>query len=262
MFGIAQRYISSSLRKVDGSSIYSGLASLYDALLGDRFFPKVQRTFERLVRRYAIRFTSAADVACGTGTFVRYLCERGVPIVYGLDRSPEMLRAAIAKNRGTIARFFRQDFAILQLPQPVDIITCHFDSLNYLLTTEDLLGVFRRFHANLNPSGCAVFDMITDRWPWKGQGPRVERATGEGVSLVRVTRWDRRRAIQTASVSISRDGHAQREVHVQRGYPVAVAGRLLAQSRFLLVGAHDFGTSGPVTRRTPRAVYVARADDG
>ena len=31
------------------------------------------RAVKRVVRRYRMHFTSAADVACGTGTFVRYL---------------------------------------------------------------------------------------------------------------------------------------------------------------------------------------------
>lgn len=237
---------------------YRALAPLYDILLGNRFFLQLQSTFEWLIRRYGIHFVSVADVACGTGIFVGYLREQGVPVVYGVDRSPEMLRIAIAKNQDNGARFLLQDFATLQLPQPVDLITCHFDSLNYLLTTDDLLRALRCFHANLNPAGHLIFDMITDRPPWQGPGPRVERVTGSGVTVVRVTRWNPRRGIQTALVSISRNGRSQREVHVQRGYPVAVVAGLLARSRFALLGAHDFQTLGLARTRTPRAVYVAR----
>jgi SAM-dependent methyltransferase len=237
---------------------YATLAPLYDALLGDNFFPQLRRVFEWLVRHYGIRFSSAADVACGTGTFVRYLCERGVPIVYGVDRSPEMLRVAIAKNKGNGPRFSLQDFATLRLPQPVDLITCHFDSLNYLLTTDDLHRAFDRFHANLNPAGHVLFDMITDRPPWQGPGPRRERVFGSGVTVVRVTRWDPRRRIQTALVSISRNGSSRRDIHMQRGYPVPVVTGLLARARFAVLGTHDFQTLGPATTRTARAVYVGR----
>jgi ubiquinone/menaquinone biosynthesis C-methylase UbiE len=101
---------------------YAALAPVYDALLGDRFFLQLRRVFDWLVQCYGIRFRSAADVACGTGTFVRYLRERGVPVVYGVDHSLEMLRVAITKNQGTGARFLLQEFATLQLPQPVDLI--------------------------------------------------------------------------------------------------------------------------------------------
>ena len=78
---------------------YRGFATLYDALLGDAMFPSVRRNFEWLVRRYGIRFHSAADVACGTGTFVRYLRQWGVPL-FGVDRAIAMLRIAMQKNRG------------------------------------------------------------------------------------------------------------------------------------------------------------------
>lgn len=235
---------------------YATLAPLYDALLGRGFFLQLRRVFERLVRRYNIRLTSAADVACGTGTFVHYLCERGVPIIYGVDRSREMLRLAIARNRGNGACFLRQDITALQLPQPVDLITCNFDSLNYLLTGADLLRALRRFRANLKPDGHAIFDLITDHPPWAGPRPHVERVPLPGGAFTRVTRWDARRGIQTAHLCISRNGRRQQEVHVQRGYPVAVVAGLLAQAGFALRGVHDFQTLGPATTRTWRAVYV------
>jgi SAM-dependent methyltransferase len=220
---------------------------LYDALLGDRFFPQLRWAFEWLVRCYWMHFTSVADVACGTGTFVRYLCERSMPVVYGVDRSPEMLRMAIAKNRDNSARFLLQDFSTLRLPRPMDLITCHFDSLNYLLTSDDLRQAFSRFRTNLNPTGHLIFDMITDRPAWLGPGTRIEHATGSAVSIVRVTRRDPRRGIQIAHVTISQNGRLHREIHVQREYPVAVVVGLLAQAGFALLGAHDFQTLGPTT---------------
>ena len=237
---------------------YATLARLYDAVLGDRFFTQLRHIFEALVQRYGVRFGSAADVACGTGTFVRYLRDLGVPVVYGVDRSPEMLRVAIAKNQDAGARFLLKGFASLQLPQLVDLITCHFDSLNYLLTSDDLLQALRRFRANMNPGGHLVFDMITDQPPWSGAGSRVECVTGTGVSIVRLTCRDPRRGIQTAHVSISQNGRLHREIHVQRGYPVAMVVGLLAQAGFFLLGAHDFQTLGPTETWTPRVVYVAQ----
>jgi hypothetical protein len=128
-----------------------------------------------------------------------------------------MLRVAVDKNEGNGACFLCQDFTTLQPPRPVDLITCHFDSLNYLLTTEELLRTFCRFRGNLNPGGNVVTDMITGRPLRQGARPHVERVTGRGVTVARVTRWDPRRRIQTALVSISRNGRSHREIHVQRG---------------------------------------------
>jgi hypothetical protein len=149
-------------------------------------------------------------------------------------------------------------FATLRLPRPVDLITRHFDSLNYLLTVGDLLRALRRFHANLRPGGHLIFDMITDHPPWHGPRPHVERVAWPGTAFVRVTQWDSQRGIQTARISISRNGHKYREIHVQRGYSVSTVLAALAQAQFAFLGAHDFQTLGPTTALTSRALYVAR----
>jgi SAM-dependent methyltransferase len=237
---------------------YTTLAPLYDRLLGNRFFLQLRHAFERLVQRYGIHFASAADVACGTGTFVRYLCQCGTLVVYGVDRSPEMLRTAIGKNQTTGARFLLQDFGTLALPQPVDLITCCFYSLNYLLTTAELQRALARFYTNLNPGGYAIFDMVTDRPGWQGSEPLVEPMVAPGAPVALVSHWDPQRHIQTIHVSILQNGRAHQEIHRQRGYPVAVVAQLLTRARFALVGFHDFQTLGPATLRTSQAVYVAR----
>jgi SAM-dependent methyltransferase len=238
---------------------YASLAPLYDILLGDRFFPLLRTTFERLSRRYGIRCHSAADVACGTGLFVRYLCARGVPEVYGVDRSAAMLRVASKKSRHTNADFLHQEFATLRLPRPVDLITCNFDSLNYLLDTAELLHAFRRFGDNLKPSGQLIFDMITDRPLWPHERPYVERVTGSGFTFRRIMRRERYSPIQRSSIAIALGDRTHREMHVQRGYPAATVIALLDRSGLELLGAHDFQTLGAVRPQTSRVVYIARS---
>jgi SAM-dependent methyltransferase len=237
---------------------YAGFASFYDAVLGNHFLSSVRYNFERLVWRYGLRFNSAADVACGTGIFARYLCQRRLPTVYGMDRSPAMLRVALIRNQGNQARFFCQEFASLRLPQPVDLITCNFDSLNYLLTTNDLLSAFLRFRANLVPSGNLTFDMVTDRPSWQGSGPLIERIIRHNFHFVREWHWDPRRCRQTAVITITRNGRTEQEIHVQRGYSVALVVQLLRQAGLTPLGAHDFQTLALPQPTSSRVVYVAR----
>lgn len=237
---------------------YAALAPVYDALLGRRFFPRLRRVLEHVLDRHGIRFASAADVGCGTGTLQRWLCGRGAAAVYGVDPSPAMLREAMANNRCGGARFLLQDFASLRLPEPVDLITCTFDALNYLLGAEALLGALRRFRANLNPGGYVVFDLVTGVPPASGGGGLVERASVPAARLVRVTRWDPRTRLQTAHVWLSSDGQRYHEVHLQRGWPVAPTLCLLVRAGLTPVGVYDFDTLGPATARTRRAVFVAR----
>jgi SAM-dependent methyltransferase len=237
---------------------YMELAHVYDPLLGRAFFPRLRRAMTWVLRRHGIRLDSVADVACGTGTLVRWLCDRGAPVVFGVDASPAMLRVAVAKNRGRPARFLRQSFASLRLPCRVGLITCTFDGLNYLLTPGTLLAALRRFRANLAPGGYVVFDLVTDRPPGHVPAPLVEQVWAPGLRVTRVTRWDPRSHTQRAHLVIARGRRLDHELHVQRGYPVALVARLLVRAGLTPVGVYDFGTLAPATARTRRALFVAR----
>jgi SAM-dependent methyltransferase len=239
---------------------YEEFANCYDTLFGNRFSEQLRQVFERLVQGYGLQFISAADVACGTGVFVHYLCQCGVPTVYGVDRSPAMLRLALARNRGNQAHFLRQEFAALQLPQPVELITCNYDSLNYLLHSDKLRHAFGRFYANLASGGHVIFDMVTDRPWWQGSRPFTERITRPNFRFVRQSYWDARRCRQTAVFTITRNGRIQREIHLQRGYPIPLVLQLLQQAGLTPLGTHDFQTLGQPQRSSSRVVYVARKE--
>ena len=241
---------------------YVTFAPLYDALLGDAMFRLVRRNFEWLVRRYGIRFHSAADVACGTGTFVRYLCQWGVP-VFGTDRSASMLRIALQKNGENGAQFLQQDVRHLHLPHPVDLITCHFDALNYLLSTRDLLQALCRFRTNLTQGGYAIFDMVTNVAPEPKLGVSVQRFDLPGVLSIWVTVWDPARKLRAVTMhnffarGAGKYRH-KREVHTQRPYPVKVIVELLGRCGFKVRGVYDADSLAAAGPRTYRAVYVAR----
>jgi SAM-dependent methyltransferase len=240
---------------------YSEFAMLYDQLLGDQFFAELRRTFEWIVRRYGVRFDAVADVACGTGTFVRYLCDIGAKPVFGVDCSPTMLQRAVRKNAGNGARFLLQDLRALRLPRSVDLLTCNFDSLNYLLTAADLHGALRRFAENLGPDGHAIFDLVTERPTEQSRGPTIERAHGWGQSITRVTRREPVRRLQLAQIQVSRTGSVKSEMHVQRAYSIVEVLAALDGSGLRLRAVHDFhNPSGPPCL-AGRAVYLVRRAD-
>ena len=122
---------------------YSRLATDYDATVGIPFFQQTRDFFERLVRKYRIRFRSAGDIGCGTGLFARYLKVSRDIEVFAVDLSEPMLRVAQRNCYGTNVVLLRQDIRCLRLPHPVDLITANFDTLNHLLSNHDLLRTLR-----------------------------------------------------------------------------------------------------------------------
>ena len=214
---------------------YSTLALIYDRLLGDSFFPLLRRNFDWLTQTHPLRLDSVADVACGTGTFVKYLCGRGIPRVIGVDRSPEMLEIALQKNCRNHSRFFLQDFLSLNLPEPVSLITCNFDSLNYLLSPEQLLKSFQKFYANLRPGGLTVFDMITRNQPWQTLNPLIEKRRIGNLKFVRSMLMNKKTGLQCSRVIIDSPIGMMREMHIQRAYPTMLVASLLRKAGFRLL---------------------------
>ena len=175
---------------------YQELAAHYDELLGEQSFRKMREAFEWIVGRYGLRFRSAVDVGCGTGTFVEYLLRTGVDPVWGVDRSPEMLAHAVARNRKNAAQFLLQDLRELRLPERVDLLTCQFETLNYLLTGADLHTAFAGFARALTPRGFAVFDVAARRPGPPGPRRRIEFSRFTNHTVTIRARYDTERKLQ------------------------------------------------------------------
>ena len=241
---------------------YSGFARLYDALLGNRMLPMFIRNFERLVRHYHIFFRAVADAACGTGSFARYLRQWNKP-VFGVDGSPAMIKIAKRRHSGHGIRFLVQDLRRLHLPYPVDLITCNYDALNYLLTVRDLYKVLLAFDRNLMPNGHLIFDMITDAWRASGATRYTEKIAAPGIFSFWYVVWNaqnRRRTVVITNFIKKHDGsfRREREVHRERAYPISVICALLCCCGYRIRGVHDANFLHPATRHTKRAVFVAQ----
>jgi SAM-dependent methyltransferase len=237
-------------------------AGFYDEMVGYTAFEHIRENFDRICSIYSLTFASCADVACGTGIFVQYLtglAER----VYGVEPAPEMLAQARRRNAGNQAVFLPQSFAELELPEQVDLVTCNFDSLNYLLTEAEVGEALARFCTCLKPGGHAIFDMntiwqleeLSSQEPWVHTLP-------DGYSIWE-TAWDAERQIQSLHmVNLLREPSGlyrrSEELHQERGYPLTLLEELIAAAGFAWHRAYDAETSlgypGPTTRRL---VFIA-----
>jgi len=241
---------------------YRQLALIYDELVGDSAFDCWRENFDRLVARYSIEYEAAADIACGTGHAVAYLisrCDR----VYGVDISPEMLQVASFRVRAQGSTFIEQSFTDFELPEKVDLLTCNFDSLNYLLSAEDVAEALRRFADSLKPGGYCIFDMNTTR--------ELELEWGTSVLVHRVnngfavweSEWDpqlRINSLRMTNFILREDGLYERseEMHRERSYDLDFLIDGLRDAGFSHVEAYDAKGLAVVNEDTRRVHFLAR----
>lgn len=239
---------------------YSRLAADYDGTVGIPFFRQTRDHFERLVRKYGIRFRSAADIGCGTGLFARHLkVSRGI-FVYAVDLSEPMLRMAARNCDGTNVVLLRQDIRCLRLPRPVDLITANFDTLNHIVRTDELRQAIRGIFENLNPGGHFIFDVVTSCLLIDRSRLHVRRFDSKRRRITQAVRLDPIRRLLSILVSISSPGMTKPiiERHRERVYSAEELGRVLHEAGFVIRGIHDAVTLAPVKECSPRLVVVAR----
>lgn len=130
----------------------------YEALVGDAAQAALDFGWRRVRKRLAPRIAVAADVACGTGRFLPNLCTIASR-VYAVDRSRAMLQRAAARANGC-ATLLCQDMRALRLPEPAQLVTCRFASVNYLAGENDLARFFAAVAGSLARDGLFAFDAI------------------------------------------------------------------------------------------------------
>lgn len=241
-------------------SPYSQIATTYDCTVGLPFFLRLRVSFARLVRRYGIRFCSAADLGCGTGLFACHLnlCW-GVP-VYAVDNSAAMLRQAELNCRSGGVCFLQQDIRSLALPAQVDLITANFDTLNHLKTPADLRRAFRRVAANLRPGGHFYFDILTPCQPANGYEVFTRDHCTSRSWLQQRIRWNpRTHLIRITALQHRADCCAPAvECVTERAYSPRKIGRWLGDAGFTIRGVHDAETLRFATGCPARIIVIAR----
>ena len=178
---------------------------------------------------------SLLDLACGEGSFSIHEAQTGLRVT-GVDASASMLQIARIQAAGQAVKgqFLEMDMRNLDFDSSFDLVTCWFDSLNYLLELADLEKTFRGVEKAIKPRGLFIFDMNTIYGLavlWQQPAYTIQQDTPELVEIHRSSfDYDRSTATVNITAFIQADQGWQRmdEIHQERGYPLAQINDLLA----------------------------------
>ena len=267
--------------------IYTTYAPIYDAIGQGRFSARMAARALAWLAEHDIQPTRVLDLACGTGEAALIFAAAGCEVA-GVDRSAAMLEIARGKARGAgyDVAFIRGDMRELPMkderpktndqrmqpgtpssfvlrPSSFDLVTCFYDSMNYLINDGDLDRVCAGVARVLRPGGYMVFDLNTANeyasWDQRDSvthdgrdclvynqlsyDPDAHLATGRIVWFVReIDRWWR-----------------GEETHIERAWGDDEVRTALAGAGLALIGRYD-PAGGVAAADAPRVVYVARRE--
>jgi SAM-dependent methyltransferase len=241
---------------------YSRYAEIYD---------RDQTYFSRETALYLPKLLKARgwygqrilDLACGTGTLAVELARQGYD-VWGVDLSADMLHQAerkAAQHKQTV-QFRRQDMRQLQLPQQFDLVTCAYDSMNYLLELADIAAVCQRVHQHLDPGGIFYFDMNSLHALANVWGTKVEAEDDTEMPYIWTATWDAEKQLSglQATFFVRKGELYERisELHVTRAYPTADILRVMAEAGFSQCEALAWGEDYACTDLSERIAFVGQ----
>ena len=111
---------------------------------------------------YLKKETKLLDLACGTGSFLMLAYNNGINC-YGLDLSETAIE--IAKEKAKINHFNINykvsDMTDFSYDTKFDLITCLFDSINFLDSKEKINKLFNNVYKYLKDDGYFIFDIFS-----------------------------------------------------------------------------------------------------
>ena len=231
---------------------YSVLASYYDRLMTDFDYDGYLKVLDS-----ELKGTEGVDLCCGSGRITIALAKRGKKMT-GVDISAEMLGEAAKNSReaGVIPLFVQSDIADFAPPHKFDFATCVCDGLNYV-TQKKLAAVFSAVADCLKSGAKFVFDLSSEYKLKKIIGNNVFFEDYDDLTYI----WSNTPFAGGVKMDLTffirgRDGKytKQTEEHTQYAHSESTIGKALGD-RFSFRN-FDFGTSGFVTAKTQRIVWV------
>lgn len=243
---------------------YHIFANFYDRLMNEKKYKIWDNLIVEIVHKYSIPLGVCLDIACGTGKISSILLEKGFQVI-GVDQSKEML--VVARNNFPDVNFIEsdiRDFTVAGHKQAVMAVS-FYDSLNYLLTDEDMLKMFNAVKKNLAPGAIFLFDMNTREHVVVSQKnkPKVFELQEENTYTVFRSSGEDRIWVLDIDFFVKQNSGLYKlyqEYHIERGYDKEDILPLLKQAGFLFLEVrqenkiYDDGKEHP-----SRLYFVARA---
>ncbi len=248
------------MKSVAPYSDYDRFAWVYNNHWGSGFAQQVLPILENLVLRHLPAKARILDLCCGTGQLARTLTALGYQLT-GLDGSEEMLR--FARQNAPAGQFIAADARSFKLPDVYHAVVSTFDSLNHIMSLEELTDVFGNVYAVLRNGGLFFFDLNMEegyKTTWHDSFGVVE---DDLVCVVRSSYRPEERTAQFDTTIFYLQGGWQRSdlTLVQKCYSEAEVQSALKTAGFTEIHAyaHDEqrGLAG-LTREAERAFFVCQ----
>lgn len=241
---------------------YSGFAEVYDLFMDNVPYDTWSENIKKMLRERGVEDGLVLDLGCGTGKMTRRLADAGYDMI-AVDVSPEMLDIALgAEKDANRILYLCQDMREFELYGTVRAVVSICDTINYLLSTEELAQVFRLVNNYLDPDGIFIFDLNTVYKYETQLGECTIAENRKEGSFIWENTYDQTERINEYDMTFFvREGELFRkyeEVHYQRAFTIEEIKKAISESGMKFEAVYDADTMGAVGNESERIYVIAR----
>lgn len=246
---------------------YQSFAYVYDTFMDNIPYDEWSSYLLKLLHQHNIMEGTLIELGCGTATMALHMADAGFQVL-GVDISQDMLTIASSKiENSSQITLILQDMCELDLDLEVPGIYCICDSLNYLLTEDEILKTFQAVKKHLTPDGTFIFDLKTEYFYRDVLGDQVFCDHQENCSYTWENSFFEEDNINQYDLTIfakSADSELFErftETHHQRAYSHAKIVDLLKQAGLQYETSYDAFTENAPHEKSERIYFIARNGD-
>lgn len=243
---------------------YTSFAVVYDTFMDNVPYEEWGEYLHGLLLEYGVEDGLVLDLGCGTGTMTEILASKGYDMT-GVDFSEEMLDIAMQKRTksGHDILYLMQDMREFELYGTIRAVVSVCDSMNYIMSEEDLRQVFSLVNNYLDPGGIFIFDMNTRYKYEELLGDNSFCETREDSSFIWENYYDPEEQVNQYDLTLfikEEDDLFRRyeETHFQRAYEIETVRKLIEEAGMKWEGVFDVETGKEPTACSERIYIIAR----
>lgn len=245
-------------------SAYESFARVYDMFMDNIPYKEWCNYLTGLLKEYEVDDGLVLELGCGTGNATRLLSDAGYDMI-GVDNAPDMLEIALEKKEeeGQDILYLCQDMREFELYGTIRAVVSVCDSMNYIMSEEDLRQVFSLVNNYLDPGGIFIFDMNTRYKYEELLGDNSFCETREDSSFIWENYYDPEEQVNQYDLTLfikEEDDLFRRyeETHFQRAYEIETVRKLIEEAGMKWEGVFDVETGKEPTACSERIYIIAR----
>ncbi len=233
---------------------YSAVAKIYAHLMRKVDYNDWAEYLKQLSAYARYKITNVLEIAAGTCPIACVL-KNEFPNLIATDLSKNML---LQCNDDSLKRVVA-DMRRLPFKTKFDFIYSTFDSVNYLLSEEDVEKFLSEVSELMHEKSILTFDVSLEKNSLKYERKLNRRGKVNGIKYIQKSNYDRVKKIHENRFIIKdQDGNTFEEVHRQRIYDLIDFFEFIENSGMFVVECFEAFTFDDADQNTDRAQFVIK----